>query len=148
MSGYVIPCQGTSRRGTCPCLIPLQPLHNLPIQLRWCPLLSPATQIQSEQGGCFLHLDYKVIKTQTCCVQSGRNPGAASLRFVAHAKGWGERRKGWGRASFLHTWSRILYNAPLNPTFVKHLGNTPESNEYSSLARATGLHPHTFNWAP
>ena len=33
-------CICMSRRGTCPCLSPLQPLHNLPAQLRWCPLLS------------------------------------------------------------------------------------------------------------
>lgn len=125
-----------SRQGTCPCLIPLH-------QLSCCPLLSPAPQLEGEQGGGFLQQGYKIRK-QTCCVQSGRNLRAASLRSAARAKGRAQGWKGWGYATGRHT----LHNAPLNPTFEKHLGNSPESKEYPPLARGTGLHPHTFNWAP
>lgn len=53
--------------------------------------------------GCFLQLDYKVIKKQTCCVQTGRNPSAASLKFVAHAKDWKEIKGLGTRTRSTHT---------------------------------------------
>lgn len=55
------------------------------------PLAVTCPQTQSEEGVCFLQLDYEVIKKQTHCVQMGRNPSAASLRFVTHVKDWEQR---------------------------------------------------------
>lgn len=48
-----------------------------------------------------------------------------------------------GDVHWVYTHGPGHYNTPLNPTFEKYLGNTPESNEYSPLAGATGLHPQT-----
>lgn len=91
------------------------------------------------EGG-FCSWNIQVIKKQTHRAQSGWNSSAAPLSFVACARGWWEDERAGNRLT--------LYSVLLNPTFEKHLGNTPKSNEKSPLPKARRLISHTFTWAP
>lgn len=59
MSGYVIACWGMSRH-----LLPLQLLHSLPGQLRWCPLLSLVPHTQNGWRGLSAAGILKLLKSE------------------------------------------------------------------------------------
>lgn len=73
---------------------PSSPAEMMP--LRWCPLLSPALPDTESAGRVLCAAGLRSHWRANTLWESGRNPSAASLRFVAHAKGWGERWKDWG----------------------------------------------------